>query len=133
MAIDHVGIEVPRVKFDELVAFYLKVLAPLNYVEVMRPVETAIGMGENGIPDFWVSANDKATESSAMTVHVAFTTKNREVVDKFYELALQEGAKDNGKPGIRAEYHPNYYAAFVIDAAGNNLEVVCHEDAGESK
>lgn len=56
-------------------------------------------------------------------------------MDKFYELALKEGAKDNGKPGIRAEYHPNYYGAFVFDAAGNNLEVVCHEpeDAGESK
>jgi predicted lactoylglutathione lyase len=59
-------------------------------------------------------------------MHLCFTAKSRGAVDAFYKAALAAGARDNGPPGIRAHYHPNYYGAFVIDLNGVNLEAVCH-------
>ena len=59
--------------------------------------------------------------------HIAFAAKSRDLVDEFYRAALAHGAKPNGDPGMRPEYHPNYYGAFVIDLNGHNLEAVCHE------
>ena len=60
-------------------------------------------------------------------MHIAFVAENREQVDQFYEAAIAAGAKDNGKPGIREEYHLNYYGAFVLDPDGHNIEAVCHK------
>jgi len=62
-------------------------------------------------------------------LHLCFTAKSRADVDAFYAAALAAGARDNGPPGIRAHYHPNYYGAFVIDINGINLEAVCHKPA----
>ncbi|MFC0118279.1 VOC family protein [Pseudoalteromonas xiamenensis] len=59
--------------------------------------------------------------------HLAFTAPNRAAVDSFYEAAIAAGGRDNGKPGLRIDYHPSYYAAYVIDEDGNNIEAVCHD------
>ena len=59
-------------------------------------------------------------------MHIAFLAKSRDAVDKFYQAAIQAGGKDNGEPGVREIYHPNYYGAFVIDPDGHNIEAVCH-------
>jgi catechol 2,3-dioxygenase-like lactoylglutathione lyase family enzyme len=64
-------------------------------------------------------------------VHVAFTAPDRATVDAFYKAALAAGATDNGPPGVREIYHPNYYGAFVLDPDGNNIEACCHLPAGE--
>jgi predicted lactoylglutathione lyase len=66
------------------------------------------------------------TEETPAHLHLAFTAENRQQVDAFYRAALQAGAKDNGGPGLRPQYHANYYAAFVIAPDGHNIEVVCH-------
>jgi predicted lactoylglutathione lyase len=62
-----------------------------------------------------------------MRVHVAFTSEDRDTVHKFYEAALAAGGTDNGGPGLRPDYHPNYYGAFVLDPDGHNIEAVCHK------
>ncbi|EEZ29916.1 glyoxalase/bleomycin resistance protein/dioxygenase [Brucella pinnipedialis M292/94/1] len=59
-------------------------------------------------------------------LHVAFSAGTRSEVDRFYEAAIAAGGRDNGKPGLRPHYHPDYYAAFVLDPDGHNIEVVCH-------
>ena len=66
-----------------------------------------------------------AAKKAGGGVHVAFVAKDRKAVDAFHAAALKAGAKDNGKPGLREDYAPTYYAAFVIDADGNNVEAVC--------
>jgi len=100
--------------------FYSKALAPLGYHEVME-FGSAAGFGEATKPDFWIASGKPGSIS-----HVAFTAKDRDAVDAFYHAAIAAGGKDNGKPGIRKEYHPNYYGAFVFDPDGHNIEAVCH-------
>ena len=77
-------------------------------------------------PFFWLGMPDEHHPISN-NIHIAFSSKSREEVDSFYTAALRAGAKDNGAPGIRAKYRPNYYAAFVIDPNGYNIEVVFRE------
>lgn len=84
---------------------------------------TAHGFGSNGKPYFWVGDNESVGEGT----HVAFEAESRAEVDAFYEAALAAGGRDNGPPGIRPHYHPNYYAAFVFDPDGINVEAVCHK------
>jgi predicted lactoylglutathione lyase len=79
-------------------------------------------MGRDGRPQFWFGAGDK----SPTRLHLAFTARNREEVRAFHAAALEAGGKDNGGPGLRANYHPHYYGAFVIDLNGHNIEAVCH-------
>jgi predicted lactoylglutathione lyase len=67
------------------------------------------------------------TREKPAHLHVAFMADTRQQVDAFYRAALEAGGKDNGAPGLRPNYHPNYYAAFVIDPDGHNIEAVCHE------
>jgi len=107
--------------------FYAKALAPLGYELMMEfaGAQTggadAAGFGA-GKPDLWLvqgRPNDPA-------IHVAFAAKNRAEVDAFYNAALAAGGSDNGPPGIRAHYHPDYYGAFVLDPDGHNIEAVCH-------
>ena len=62
-------------------------------------------------------------------MHVAITAKDHAAVDAFYRAAIAAGGTDNGAPGIRAHYHPNYYGAFVLDPDGHNIEAVCHAGA----
>jgi len=123
--IDHIGFSVSD--YARAKAFYDKALAPLGYVLVMEVQQDendapAAGFGANGKPDFWIGGEGGLNKP----VHIAITAKDRATVDAFYKAAMAAGAKDNGAPGIRAHYHPNYYGAFVRDADGNNIEAVCH-------
>lgn len=124
--LDHVGISVHDVARSR--AFYLAALAPLGYgilMEVSPPGgHTYIGFGVvgSGKPDFWIGDAPVATGH----LHLAFAATDRAAVDAFYAAALAAGARDNGAPGLRPHYHPNYYGAFVFDPDGLNVEAVCH-------
>jgi catechol 2,3-dioxygenase-like lactoylglutathione lyase family enzyme len=120
--IDHLGISVKD--YAKSKAFYLSALSPLGIGVVMEVTDAdgqALGLGAEGKPFFWVSEAPLGG-----TTHLAFAAKTRAQVDAFYAAALKAGAGDNGHPGIRPHYHPNYYGAFVIDPNGINLEAVCH-------
>ena len=128
--IDHISIQVAD--YDKARAFYAKALAPLGYKVMMEFTREQIpqlaspkvgGLGEDK-PDFWLSEAPPSTPQ-----HLAFRAKTRAQVDAFYKAAIAAGAQDNGPPGIREQYHPHYYGAFVIDIGGHNLEAVCHEPA----
>ncbi len=105
--------------------FYLEALKPLEYELVMEFEKTSGGLGAKGKPDLWLSQDPE----NVRPTHVAMRAKDRATVDAFYKAAMAAGAKDNGKPGLRTDYHPNYYAAFVFDPDGHNLEAVCHTPA----
>ncbi len=83
------------------------------------------GFGANGKPAFWIGTG----ETTRGSLHVALVAGSRAAVDAFHHAALATGARDNGAPGLRPQYHPNYYGAFVIDPDGHNLEAVCHAPA----
>ena len=117
--LDHISLRVQD--HSRAVAFYRAALAPLGY-RVLMEFPNAAGLGA-GMPDFWLMA----TEQPLNTTHVAFSA-DRAAVDAFHSAALAAGGTDNGPPGLRADYHPHYYAAFVRDPEGNNVEVVCHAD-----
>ncbi len=117
--IDHIGISVRDYQRGK--KFYSEALSPLGYKVIAEYGESA-GLGAHNEADFWISENKGAKQK----VHVAFQCDKRAAVDKFYAAALKAGGKDNGPPGIRADYAPDYYAAFVIDPDGNNIEAVCH-------
>lgn len=92
-----------------------------------------IPLGGEAADYFWVdelfisSADSKAAQGHLTgRHHLAFQAKDRAAVDAFHKAALAAGGKDNGAPGLRPDYHPNYYGAFVIDPEGNNIEAVCH-------
>jgi catechol 2,3-dioxygenase-like lactoylglutathione lyase family enzyme len=123
--IDHIGI--PVADYASAKTFYLKALAPLGYSLVMEVAQTgndsqAAGFGANGKPDFWIGGEGRLDRP----VHIAIRAEDRAAVDAFYRAALAAGGKDNGAPGLRPHYHPNYYAAFVLDPDGHNIEAVCH-------
>jgi catechol 2,3-dioxygenase-like lactoylglutathione lyase family enzyme len=120
--LDHVSLRVQD--FPRAVAFYRAALAPLGY-QVAMEFSSSAGLGERGMPDFWLTL----TEKSLLPTHVAFRT-DRARVDAFHAAALAAGGIDNGPPGLRADYHPHYYAAYVTDPEGNNIEVVCHDPPG---
>ena len=123
--LDHIGISVSN--YQKAKAFYIAALSPLGITFEMEvtPEESGGfwygGFGKTGKPDFWIGNGHKATSG----IHVAFAA-TRPQVDAFYKAALAAGAKDNGPPGLRPEYHPNYYGDFILDADGNNMEAVCH-------
>ena len=107
-------------------AFFLKALAPLGVAVVS---EGPLGV-ELSPPNGKSSLCIRLTkEQKPSHLHLAFTAQNRGQVDAFYRAALEAGGKDNGAPGLRPQYHANYYAAFVIGPDGHNIEVVCHEPA----
>lgn len=118
--IDHVILNVENLEVSK--RFYAEALAPLGY-EIVWNLEKWVGFGQAGKADFWITLR----EPPHTKVHVAFGCEERETVDRFYAAALRAGGKDNGPPGIREHYHPNYYGAFVFDPDGNNIEAVCHE------
>lgn len=126
--IDHVGF--PVSDYARSKAFYEKALAPLGYALIMEvPADVnpggaaACGFGRNGKPDFWIGAEG----GLAKPVHVAIVAETRAEVDDFHKAALAAGGTNNGAPGIRAHYHPDYYGAFVRDPDGHNIEAVCHK------
>lgn len=121
--IDHIGIAVSN--YNKSKAFYSKALAPLG-IELIVEVHGWAGFGIEDKAAFWFGPADSG-EQIQTPMHIAFRASKTEAVDQFYRAAIEAGAKDNGKPGLREIYHPNYYGAFVIDPDGHNLEVVCHE------
>jgi catechol 2,3-dioxygenase-like lactoylglutathione lyase family enzyme len=126
--IDHMGFAVAD--YQAAKAFYLEALAPLGYALVMEVTQSendapAAGFGADNKPDLWIGGEGKLNHP----VHVALAAKDRPTVDAFYRAAIAAGGKDNGAPGLRPHYHPNYYAAFVLDPDGHNIEAVCHAPA----
>lgn len=124
--IDHTGINVSNLARSK--QFYASVLATLGYV-VRLEFENAVGYGTNDSTsgddpggDFWISKGDPLVPRN----HIAFRARSVEQVVAFYETALAAGAKDNGAPGLRPHYHPSYFAAFVFDPDGYNIEAVFH-------
>jgi len=116
---DHIGIHVKDLKAS--VRFYKSALAALGHVLCSEDASGA-GFGPEGAPALWIYA-DKGTKAPG--VHIAFAAKSRDAVDKFYKDGIKAGGSDNGKAGLRADYSPKYYAAFLIDPDGNNVEAVC--------
>jgi len=124
--IDHMGIKVAD--FDRARAFYDAAFAPLGASFLyMVPGEYTGGVKVGGYgrerPIYWLH---EAAPAEGHSQHVAFSARNRAEVDAFYAAAMAAGGRDNGAPGLRAHYHPNYYGAFVFDPDGNNIEAVCH-------
>lgn len=117
--ISHTSVAVKN--YQKSKEFYEKALAPLGYTLGMDvPEYKACGFKDaQGKQDFWLGEKSDATG-----VHVAFVAASKEQVDGFYAAALAAGGKDNGKPGYRTEYYPDYYAAFVYDFDGSNIEAV---------
>jgi catechol 2,3-dioxygenase-like lactoylglutathione lyase family enzyme len=129
--IDHVSFRVRS--FAASRAFYTAALAPLDYRVVMEfpdpahpagPQVPVVGLGAGGKPDLWFTEGE-----GGGPIHIAFSAKDRAVVDEFYRAAIAAGGRDNGAPGLRPHYHPGYFGAFVLDPDGNNVEVVCHAPA----
>ena len=118
--LDHVGLDVSD--YERSKAFYEKALAPLGMKLIAEPVPGVAGFGAD-FPFFWI-ARDLGPDSG---VHVAFSARDRAMVDAFHAAALDAGGSDNGGPGVREIYHPDYYGAFVRDPDGNNIEAVCHK------
>ena len=119
--LDHIGLRTRQLK--EMFAFYEAVLAPLGFSK-QKDYGVAAGFGKEGMHPLWIGRADGDVVASS--VHLALTADSRNAVDDFYKAALANGGKDNGPPGLRPQYHENYYGAFVIDPDGNNLEAVCH-------
>lgn len=118
---DHVGLKVKNVARS--VGFYRAALGPLGH-ELASQDESSAGLGPKGAPALWLSASP-AGPASVQGVHIAFAAPSREAVDAFHAAGLAAGGRDNGAPGLRKDYAPNYYAAFLIDPDGNNVEAVC--------
>ena len=124
--IDHTGIHVTRIALSK--PFYVSVLSTLGYV-VRLDLETAVGFGAKDLAPgddpagaFWIAEAEPFSPRS----HIAFHATSEAQVDAFHAAALAAGARDNGAPGLRPQYHPHYYAAFVIDLDGYNIEAVFH-------
>lgn len=106
--------------------FFGQVLAPLGYRANME-YEDAAGFNDGKNTDFWI-----AQKETVVPTHVAFEARNREQVEEFHRAALKAGARDNGGPGYR-DYWPGYYAAFVLDPDGNNVEAVWYDYSKTAK
>lgn len=125
--IDHTGVGVSD--FDKSKAFYNAALAAIGYALIMElPASVTghadvAGFGEPPKPDFWINSGSP----NVPPIHIAFRVQSRAIVDAFYKAAMAAGGTDNGAPGLRPHYHPNYYGAFVRDPDGHNIEAVCHE------
>lgn len=125
--IDHTGITVSDLARSK--AFYTAALAPIGY-QLLMEFPAAVtghadvaGFGEPPKPDFWLGSGTP----NQPPLHVAFRAANRQQVDAFHAAALAAGGRDNGAPGLRPHYHPDYCGAFVLDPDGHNIEVVCHQ------
>ena len=125
--IDHAGIV--SSDFEKSRAFYQAALAPLGFTKVLEfPAAVTgstdvAGFGEAPKAEFWIARGTP----NVPPIHIAFRVASRAVVDAFYLAAMAAGGRDNGAPGLRVHYHPNYYGAFVLDPDGHNIEAVCHQ------
>ena len=123
--IDHITFGVSD--FARSTAFYDEAFAPLGVTRLFDvPEEHTDGVKVTGYGDdrpwFWLAEED----ATSGKLHIALQAKTRAEVDAFHAAALQAGGKDNGAPGPRPHYHPDYYGAFVLDPDGHNIEAVCH-------
>ena len=116
--IDHIRLNVAD--FAASRAFYVRALAALG-MEVVMEFGSGAGFGREGKPAFWIWAGEPSGP-----IHIAFTSPDRATVEKFHRQATAAGGVDNGPPGLRLDYHPSYYGAFVLDPDGNNVEAVTH-------
>ncbi|MGH7440251.1 MAG: VOC family protein [Polyangiaceae bacterium] len=119
VALDHISVEVRDLKAAR--EFYTAALGAIG-MRINLDVRSAFGMGSGDEKVFWLSRDPKASGHA----HYALRVPSRSDVDAFYDAAMDAGGKDNGKPGLRPKYGPSYYAAFVKDREGNNIEVVCY-------
>ena len=120
---DHVSVNVSDYEVSK--RFYEQTLAPLGYSVQLEFAEWKMaGFGAEGVvSDFWIGER----EPRGTGIHVAFQAPDHATVDAFHAAGLAAGGTDNGSPGIREVYHPTYYAAYVLDPDGNNVEAVCHD------
>ena len=116
---DHIGLRTPDLASSS--AFYRATLEPLGY-QLVSQDEAGAGFGTAEETFLWLH---NAAASSSSGVHLALRVASQDAVNRFYAAALAAGARDNGPPGLRPAYGPNYYAAFVLDPDGNNLEALC--------
>ena len=127
--IDHIGLQTSD--YARALRFYEQALAPLGISIVMQVKAEesggyeGAGFGRDGKPSFWLEGGSRTVPH----LHVAFVAESRAMVDAFYKAALAAGGSDNGAPGLRSQYHPTYYGAFVLDPDGHNIEACCHEPA----
>jgi catechol 2,3-dioxygenase-like lactoylglutathione lyase family enzyme len=129
--IDHIGF--PVSDYARSKSFYSQALAPLGYELVMEidgahteSGAPAAGFGRAGKPDFWIGGEGGLEKP----LHVAIAASDRASVDAFHAAALKAEGRDNGAPGLRPHYHSTYYAAFILDPDGHNIEAVCHGGNG---
>ncbi len=120
MILDHIGFNVRD--FARSRAFYTAALQPLD-IGILKEGEGWAMIGRWGEGAVWFGAFGAA----ATPIHIAFHAKTREQVRRFHAAAVAAGGKDNGPPGLRPQYHANYYGAFVFDPDGHNVEAVCHD------
>jgi len=123
--LDHVTLGVSD--FEQSKQFYDRALRPLGITYLYADGERAAGYGIKPKAFFWISWREMPPQTGA---HIAFTAKDRATVDRFHQEAIAAGGRDNGPPGMRPNYHPNYYGAFVLDPDGHNIEAVCHSPQG---
>jgi catechol 2,3-dioxygenase-like lactoylglutathione lyase family enzyme len=121
--LDHISIYISDL--DRSMAFYDNALGALG---IQRSFAIS-GIAAYGQMFLWLYAGKSETATVPERQHLAFKASDRAAVDAFYQAALAHGGKDNGAPGIRSNYHPHYYAAYVIDPDGYKLEAVCHSPA----
>jgi len=114
--IEHVS--VPIHNYKKSVKFYDAALKPLGYRLYRKYPPEAGGYLEGGSTSFWVVRKSKKVQP----IHVALRGKSKKAVQAFHAAGLRAGGKDNGRPGFRADYGPDYYAAFLLDPDGNNIE-----------
>ncbi|KAL7892887.1 Glyoxalase/Bleomycin resistance protein/Dihydroxybiphenyl dioxygenase [Trichoderma sp. SZMC 28014] len=125
MAIDHTTVAVPEDKFRECLAFYVKALEPLGYRVVYEFGDNIVGLDPS--PMLCQTTKSRTFGLSGrkrLSKHMLHSALR---VDAFHAAGILSGGQDNGAPGVRAHYHANYYGAYLHDAAGNNIEVVCHK------
>lgn len=132
--IDHMGVSPADI--EEARRFYDAALKPLGIANVMEVTAEqsggyhGIGYGTGRKPFFWLSSDSRRAVPPGPRgagIHIAFEAESRAAVDAFHAAAMAQGGSDNGAPGIRPHYHPAYYAAFVIDPDGVNVEAVCQK------
>jgi catechol 2,3-dioxygenase-like lactoylglutathione lyase family enzyme len=119
--VDHVGFAVAD--YQRSKAFYAHAFAPLGVTLLMEFAGASAGFGKSDRPSFFIEAHGQPVRGR---LHLALRAETRAQVDAFYVAAIEAGGTDNGPPGVRAIYHPDYYGAYVLDPDGNNLEAVCH-------